>query len=133
MKTIKPFLMFQGGVAEEAMTFYTSLIEQSEITSIRRYEAGEAGDEGTVMQATFKLKDQEFMCIDSNVTHAFDFTPSISIYLTCDNEEEINHLFQQLGENGSILMPLDNYGFSKRFGWLNDKYGVSWQLTVPND
>lgn len=88
MDKVIPFLMFQGGKAEEAMNFYTSLIEDSEITSIVRYGANEAGDEGTVMQATFTLKGQEFMCIDSNVKHNFSFTPSFSIYVVCNTEEE---------------------------------------------
>lgn len=130
MEKVIPFLMFQEGRAEEAMNFYTSLIEDSEITSITRYAANESGDEGTVMQATFTLKGQEFMCIDSNVRHQFDFTPSFSIYVTCDTEEEIDHLYEKLNEGGQALMPLGDYGFSKKFGWLNDKFGVSWQLNL---
>lgn len=131
MKKVMPFLMFQEGKAEEAMNYYTSLIEDSEITTINRYGANESGDEGTVMQATFTLKNQEFMCIDSNVRHAFDFTPSFSIYLTCDTETEINELYQTLLEKeGEALMPLGDYGFSKKFGWVNDRYGVSWQLNL---
>lgn len=131
MKKVTPFLMFQDGKAEEAMNFYTSLIEDSKITSIVRYEAHEAGDEGTVKQALFTLKEQSFMCIDSYVQHQFTFTPSFSIYLTCDTEEELSDLFEQLSEDGQILMPLDNYGFSKKFGWINDRFGVSWQLDLP--
>jgi|SRR5690625_2225744 len=131
MKKVTPFLMFQNGQAEEAMNYYTSLIEDSEITSISRYGANESGDEGTVMHATFSLKGQEFMCIDSNVTHQFTFTPSFSIYLTCDSEEEIEMIYEKLLTDGQALMPLDNYGFSKKFGWVNDKFGVSWQLTLP--
>lgn len=131
MKKVMPFLMFQEGKAEEAMNYYTSLIEESEITTINRYGANESGDEGTVMQATFTLKNQEFMCIDSNVRHAFDFTPSFSIYLTCDTETEINELYQTLlAKEGEALMPLGDYGFSKKFGWVNDRYGVSWQLNL---
>jgi len=126
-----PFLMFQDGKAEEAMNFYTSLIEDSEITSITRYGKNEAGDEGTVMQATFTLKGQEFMCIDSHVKHEFTFTPSFSIYLTCSTEEELDTLYEKLLENGQALMPLGDYGFSKKFGWINDRYGVSWQLNLP--
>ncbi|EKN71627.1 3-demethylubiquinone-9 3-methyltransferase [Neobacillus bataviensis LMG 21833] len=132
MEKVIPFLMFQDGKAEEAMSYYTSLIEDSEITSIVRYGANEAGEEGTVFQATFSLKGQEFFCIDSNVKHQFSFTPSFSIYVTCDSEEEIDNLFQKLSEGGQALMPLGNYGFSKKFGWLNDRFGVSWQLTLPN-
>lgn len=131
MEKVSSFLMFQDGNAEEAMNFYTSLIEDSEITSIARYGANESGDEGTVMQATFTLKGQEFMCIDSNVKHQFSFTPSFSIFVTCDTEEELDNLYQKLGESGQLLMPLDNYGFSQKFGWLNDRFGVSWQLNLP--
>ncbi|MCM3722853.1 VOC family protein [Solibacillus isronensis] len=130
MKSAKPFLMFQGGVAEEAMNFYTSVIEDAEITSIVRYGANEGGDEGKVMQATFSIKGQEFMCIDSNLKHEFDFTPSFSIFITCDTEEEINHLYEKLLEGGHPLMPIGDYGFSKKFGWLNDRYGVSWQINL---
>ncbi|WP_413305943.1 VOC family protein [Bacillus sp. 1P10SD] len=131
MEKVTPFLMFQDGNAEEAMNYYISIIESSEITSIVRYGANEAGDEGAVMQATFSLKGQEFMCIDSNVKHQFSFTPSFSIFVTCDSEEEINTLYQKLLEGGQALMPIGNYGFSQRFGWLNDRFGVSWQLNLP--
>lgn len=132
MEKVIPFLMFQDGKAEEAMNFYISLIEDSEITSIVRYGSNEAGEEGTVMQATFTLKGQEFMCIDSNVKHAFSFTPSFSIYVTCNTEEEIDGLYGKLKEGGQALMPVDNYGFSKKFGWLNDRFGVSWQINYLN-
>jgi len=131
MEKVIPFLMFQDGKAEEAMNYYTSLIEDSKITSIVRYGANEAGDEGTVMQAAFTLKGQEFMCIDSNVKHQFSFTPSFSIYVTCNTEEELDNLYQNLNEGGQVLMPLGDYGFSKKFGWLNDRFGVSWQLNLP--
>ncbi|CAM3886947.1 VOC family protein [Lederbergia lenta] len=132
MEKVTPFLMFQDGKAEEAMNFYTSLIENSAITNIIRYGANESGDEGTVMQATFTLKGQEFMCIDSNVNHQFSFTPSFSIFVTCNTEEELDNVYQKLNEGGQALMPLGDYGFSKKFGWLNDRYGVSWQLNLPN-
>lgn len=131
MGKVTPFLMFQNGNAEEAMNFYTSIIEDSKITSIVRYGANEAGQEGTVMQATFTLKGQEFMCIDSHIKHQFSFTPSFSIYVTCNTEEELDNLYERLNEGGQALMPLNDYGFSKKFGWLNDRFGVSWQLNLP--
>ena len=121
--------MFDGK-AEEAMNFYTSLFEKSEILDITRYKANEAGAEGTVMHATFSLNGQEFMCIDSSVKHDFTFTPSISLYVKCDTEEEINVLCEKLSENGQIFMPLAPYPFSEKFGWIGDKYGVSWQLDL---
>ncbi|KFN15255.1 MULTISPECIES: VOC family protein [Bacillus] len=124
---ITTFLMFDGN-AEEAMTLYTSLFDQSEIINISRYGANEPGKEGTVMHATFTLNRQEFMCIDSSVKHEFTFTPSMSLYVNCDTEAEIDEVFNKLAQEGEVLMPLAVYPFSKKFGWLNDKYGVSWQL-----
>ncbi|MGG3521307.1 VOC family protein [Bacillus pseudomycoides] len=124
---ITTFLMFDGN-AEEAMALYTSLFDQSEIINISRYGANEPGKEGTVMHATFTLNGQEFMCIDSSVKHEFTFTPSMSLYVNCDTEAEIDEVFNKLAQEGEVLMPLAVYPFSKKFGWLNDKYGVSWQL-----
>lgn len=126
---ITTFLMFEGK-AEEAMNFYTSLFDQSEIVSISRYDENGPGKEGTVIQATFTLHGQEFMCIDSYVNHNFTFTPAMSLYVTCNTEEEIETAFNKLAEDGAVLMPLGAYPFSEKFGWLNDKYGVSWQLTL---
>ncbi|EJR62149.1 VOC family protein [Bacillus toyonensis] len=126
---ITTFLMFEGK-AEEAMNFYTSLFDQSEIVSISRYDENGPGKEGTVIHATFTLNGQEFMCIDSYVKHDFTFTPAMSLYVTCETEEEIETVFNKLAQDGAILMPLGAYPFSKKFGWLNDKYGVSWQLTL---
>ncbi|WP_442637203.1 VOC family protein [Rossellomorea marisflavi] len=130
MKKATPFLMFQNADAEEAMTFYTSIIEDSEIISINRYGAEGPGEEGTVMTATFTIKGQEFMCIDSHIKHGFTFTPAFSIFLDCSSEEEIDSLYEKLLDGGSALMPLGNYGFSQKFGWVNDCFGVSWQMTL---
>ncbi|MFC5649500.1 VOC family protein [Paenibacillus solisilvae] len=123
------FLMFEGK-AEEAMNWYTSLFHSSEIISIQRYGANEAGAEGSVLKAAFSLNGQVFMCIDSYVKHSFTFTPAISIYVACDTEEEIVRVYESLSQDGSVLMPLSSYPFSERFGWVQDKYGVSWQLNL---
>ncbi|MDM5193725.1 VOC family protein [Bacillus hominis] len=129
---ITTFLMFEGK-AEEAMNLYTTLFNQSEIISISRYDENGPGKEGTVIYATFTLNGQEFMCIDSYVKHDFTFTPAMSLYVTCETEEEIETVFHKLAQDGKVLMPLGSYPFSKKFGWLNDKYGVSWQLTLAGD
>jgi predicted 3-demethylubiquinone-9 3-methyltransferase (glyoxalase superfamily) len=126
---VTTFLMFEGK-AEEAMNLYTSLFEQSEIISIQRYGPGEAGAEGTVMHATFSLHGQEFMCIDSYVTHGFTFTPAMSLYVTCHTEAEIERVFATLSQDGAVLMPLGAYPFSQKFAWVNDRFGVSWQFTL---
>ena len=73
------------------------------------------------------------MCIDSNVKHEFTFTPSFSIYLTCESEAEIEKVYGALINGGGAMMPLDNYGFSQKFGWIADKFGVSWQLNLPSE
>ncbi|UKS29115.1 VOC family protein [Paenibacillus sp. HWE-109] len=126
---ITTFLMFTGQ-AEEAMNLYTSVFDQSEIVSIKRYGQNEAGAEGSVMQARFSIHGQEFMCIDSSVKHAFTFTPSISLYVNCETEEEIERVFAQLSQDGQVYMALGTYPFSKKFGWVGDKFGVSWQLNL---
>lgn len=126
---IHSFLMFEGK-AEEAINMYTSLFDQSKIINITRYEANQNGPEGSVMMATFSVKGQEFMASDSFVQHAFTFTPSISMYVTCGSIEEIDQAFERLSEGGQVLMPLDAYPFSPRFVWVNDKFGVSWQLSL---
>jgi predicted 3-demethylubiquinone-9 3-methyltransferase (glyoxalase superfamily) len=127
---ITTFLMFEGK-AEEAMTFYLSLFDDAEVVAMTKYGPEGPGPEGSVVHATFKLAGQEFMCIDSYESHAFTFTPSVSLYVTCADESEIDRLYKALREGGSELMPIGDYGFSKKFGWVNDKFGVSWQLTLP--
>ena len=128
--TVITHLMFEGS-AEEAMTFYVSLFPDSTVTRIERYRAGE-GPEGTVKMATFTLAGRSFICIDSPVKHNFTFTPSISLFVDFDTQEELDDAFGKLSAGGSVFMPLDSYGFSRRFGWLQDRFGVSWQLNLPS-
>lgn len=129
MQKITTFLMFEGK-AEEAMNFYVSLFDGA-VVNVRRYGPDGPGAEGSVEHATFTLAGQEYMCIDSSVKHGFTFTPAVSLYVTCADEPEIDRLYTALSEKGGVLMPLNDYGFSKKFGWVNDRYGVSWQLTLP--
>ncbi|TDD52976.1 VOC family protein [Nonomuraea terrae] len=124
-------LMFQNGDAEEAMTFYMSLFDDSKVVFAERFAAGEPGPEGTIKMAAFTLAGQEYFCMDSSIRHGFTFTPSISLYVTCESEEELTRLYGALMEGGEALMPLDSYGFSKKFGWVQDRFGVSWQLNLP--
>lgn len=126
---ITTFLMFEGD-AEEAIEFYTSLFDDSEIVRIKKYGPdGPHGPEaeGTVQHALFTLKGRQYMAIDS-FGHDFTFTPSISLFVECDSEEELETLFEKLKDGGEVAMPISNYGFSSKFGWVNDRFGVSWQL-----
>jgi predicted 3-demethylubiquinone-9 3-methyltransferase (glyoxalase superfamily) len=126
---ITTFLMFEGR-AEEAMTFYMSLFDDAEIVSITRYGPQGPGAEGTVQHAVFTLAGQRYMAIDSPIRHAFGFTPAISLWVDCESEAEIERLYAALAEGGGELMALGDHGFSRRFGWVNDRFGVSWQLNL---
>ncbi|MFK2825349.1 VOC family protein [Bacillus sp. B190/17] len=127
---ITTFLMFTG-TAEEAMNHYMSIFDESEIIHILRYGPNQGGKEGSVLHASFKLKGQVFMCIDNNNGDDHPFTPAMSLFVTCDAEEEIDQVFAKLSEGGTVLMPLAPSPFSEKFGWVADKYGVSWQLNLP--
>jgi predicted 3-demethylubiquinone-9 3-methyltransferase (glyoxalase superfamily) len=126
---ITTFLMFEGQ-AEEAITFYTSLFDDSEILSLTRSGPDGPGGpqaEGTIQRALFTLNGQQYMAIDS-FGHNFTFTPAISLFVQCESEEELDRLYEKLMEGGTAAMPLGDYGFSKKFGWVQDRFGVSWQL-----
>ena len=128
---ISTFLMFDGR-AEEAVNFYVSLFPGAHIVSIQRYGSSQGAFEGKVLTAVFMLGGQRFMCSDSTVKHDFGFTPSVSLFVNVESEEDLDRLFASLSDGGKVLMPLSNYGFSRKFGWLNDRFGVSWQLNLPS-
>ena len=119
--------MFTGD-AQAAMDLYVATLSNSRIMRVERYAQGEPGPVDTVKVAVFTLCGREFMCSDSPVKHDFTFTPSSSIFVEFSNEEELDRAFGILLDEGKVFMPLGNYGFSKRVGWLSDRFRVSWQL-----
>lgn len=127
---VTTFLMFQGH-AEEAITFYTSLFDDGEILELTRFGPDDPGTEGSTMLARFSFGGQTFMALDSDPVHDFTFTPSISLFVDCESESEIDRLATALADGGMELMPLGSYGFSTKFAWVNDRFGVSWQLNLP--
>lgn len=127
--SIVTFLMFEGA-AEEALRLYMSLFSDSEIKRLEHYGPGEPGPAGKVKRADVLLNGQLLMFFDSPVHHAFAFTPSISLFVECVDEAEQERVYNRLLDGGEALMPLNNYGFSTRFGWLKDRFGVSWQLNL---
>lgn len=129
MSRITPFLMFEGS-AEEAMDFYLEVFDEAEIEEIRRYREGEGGKPGSVMQARMRLEGQQILVIDSPIEHGFTFTPSISLFVECRSDAEIDRAFEMLSDGGAVLMPLDAYPFAARYGWVTDRFGVSWQLSL---
>ncbi len=127
---IATFLTFQKNDAEQAMNFYIGLFDNSKIVHLNRWGKEGPGKEGTIMNATFNLNGKVFMCSDSPPIHDWGFTPAVSNYVECEDESEIERLFAKLSENGKIMMPLGNYGFSQQFAFVEDKFGVSWQLNL---
>lgn len=121
MQKITPFLWFDDQ-AEEAINFYVSTFKNSKMVNANR------GPDGKLFTATFQLEGQEFMALNGGPQ--FKFTPSVSFFVTCETAVEVDELWQKLSEAGTVLMPLDTYPFSEKFGWLEDKYGLSWQLSV---
>lgn len=119
-----PFLMFQGR-CEEALTFYAATLPGARIVSIDKKP------DGTVAMARLAIAGLEIMANDSPPIHDFDFTPSSSTFLTVESAEDVDALAAALGEGGKQLMPPNNYGFSQRFGWVQDRFGVSWQINRP--
>lgn len=121
MQKITPFLWFDGR-AEEAANFYTSIFKNSRIRKVARY--GEEGakasgmPKGTVMTVTFQLEGQEFVALNGG-PH-FTFSPAISFVVNCQTQEEVDDFWEKLSEGGK----------ENRCGWLQDKFGVSWQV-VP--
>jgi predicted 3-demethylubiquinone-9 3-methyltransferase (glyoxalase superfamily) len=128
--TLTPFLMFEGA-AREALDLYASAFEDAEILDVRHFGEGGAGEPGTIEAAFLRIGDQRLRLFDSPVEHAFGFTPAVSLFVDLDTPAEVDAAFEVLSAGGGVLMPLDAYPFSPRFAWLNDRFGVSWQINLP--
>ncbi|WP_259071084.1 VOC family protein [Mucilaginibacter sp. X4EP1] len=116
---ITPFLWFDGKV-EEAINFYISVFPNSEIVNTHRLPGNSPGEAGKILTGTFRLNGVEFMVLDGGPM--FTFNESISFFVKCETQQEVDHLWNALATDG---------GQEGRCGWLKDKYGVSWQI-VPN-
>lgn len=118
MQKITPFLWFDGQ-AEEAMNFYVSIFKNSRVNSVTRYGDAGPGPKGTVMSATFQLEGQDFFALNGGPQ--FKFTPAISLFVNCETQQEVDELWEKLSAGGR----------KDRCGWLQDKYGLSWQI-IPS-
>src|SRR5688500_14087425 len=123
--TDSTFLIFQEADAQDAMSLYASVFAGVRVARIERYGLGEPGPAGTVKLAHVDLNGHRLMFSDSYVKHAFTFTPSVSLFVDFASAEELDAAFAKLAEGGKVFMPLDNYGFSRRFAWCSDRFGVS--------
>ena len=115
MQKIVPFLWFDGN-AEEAMNFYVSIFKNSRVVSVTRYGDAGPGPKGTVMSCTFQLEGQDFYALNGGPQ--FKFTPAISLFVNCETQQEIDALWKTLSAGGR----------EDQCGWLQDKYGLSWQI-----
>jgi len=127
-------LMFVGeqcGRANDALDFYAANIPGFAVQHVVRIE--EPGDPriGDVRRAEFTIGKAKFIAFDSAPPHSFTFTPAISIWIELDSGEDIRTLYEKLSEGGSTHMPLAEYGFSQQYAWVDDRFGVSWQINLP--
>ena len=139
--TTTTFLTFVGeqcGKAEEALNFYISIFPNSEIKSIKKYSKGEEGGTPDLIKyGIFSLNGTDYMVAESNYNHAWSFTPGVSLLVSDTSEDLIQTLFDKFSSNeGQIMVPLDeyhwegDYGFGKKFGWCQDKWGINWQFLL---
>jgi predicted 3-demethylubiquinone-9 3-methyltransferase (glyoxalase superfamily) len=130
MTKVKTHIMFQGH-AQKAIDLYASVFNDFKVGEIVRYGEGEQVSAGSFKLANVSFAGHELIIFDSPPMHDFTFTPSMSIFVDLDTESELENAFEKLSQDGKVMMPLDNYGFSKQYGWLADRFGVSWQLNLP--
>ncbi|MET4682419.1 VOC family protein [Brevundimonas faecalis] len=126
--TTAPFLMFQNGRCRAALDFYAATLPDTRTLSVQPYPEGTPGGDGLIMLARVSIDGLEVIANDSTIRHAFDFTPSTSFFHLCRDAAEVDRLADALSDEGAVLMPPGDYGFSRRFAWVNDRFGVSWQL-----
>lgn len=124
---MQTMLMFTGQ-AKEAIGFYVNLFDDSGIESVEHYGDDVPGMAGQIVHARVRVAGQFVLVMDSAPVHDFTFTPSTSFFVSCDSESEVDRLYGALSEGGGVLMALDSYPFAKRYAWVNDRFGVSWQL-----
>lgn len=123
--------MFQNGRALEALRRYEEIFDgRFTIDELDVYDEAAAGPTGQVQLAVCTLLGQRISCIDSPVQHGFDMTPAISLFVECEDGDELERLFAALAEDGTVFMPLGDYGFSRQYGWVADRFGVPWQLNL---
>jgi predicted 3-demethylubiquinone-9 3-methyltransferase (glyoxalase superfamily) len=127
MQKITPHLWFDTE-AVEAADYYSSALPDSKVTNVTTIHDTPSGDTDIV---SFELMGQSFMAISAGPL--FKFTPAVSFLISCTTKEEVDTLWARLSEGGTALMPLASYPFSERYGWTEDRYGLSWQIMLVGE
>lgn len=122
--SMQPCMMFQGNAAK-AIDLYRKTFTQFEVTHITKNK------DGTIMYSQCFLNEQPMICMDYTVAHRQTNSSAISIFVQCIDELELSHAFATLAKNGVVRMSLAPTPVSQLFGWVEDAYGVSWQLHLP--
>jgi predicted 3-demethylubiquinone-9 3-methyltransferase (glyoxalase superfamily) len=122
-KRVSTHLMFFGKAAE-ALDLYSRIFPEFKVESLKN------APDGSVRGAQVSFQGHSLIVIDSPAVHAFTFTPAMSLFVDFTKRDELDAAFAELSSGGQVFMPLDNYGFSERFGWCCDRFGVSWQLNL---
>jgi predicted 3-demethylubiquinone-9 3-methyltransferase (glyoxalase superfamily) len=122
--------MFQGGTAQAAIDLYASVFLGFTVVSMENYGPGD-NTPGLIKIARIDFDGHPLIVIDSPILHGFGFTPSMSLFVDFDGAADLDRAFERLAQAGDVKMALADYGFSARFGWLTDRFGVSWQLNLP--
>jgi predicted 3-demethylubiquinone-9 3-methyltransferase (glyoxalase superfamily) len=130
---ITPFLWFDSN-AEEAVKFYSTVFTNTKTKTITRYsDAGSRASgmqKGSVMTISFQIEGYEIVAINGGPF--LKINPSLSFFVNCQSTDEIDTLWNKLSKNGNVMMPLDNYPFAEKYGWIQDQFGVSWQLIIQD-
>lgn len=110
------------------MNFYLSVFADAAIESILLFGPEGPGEEGTLRSCVFELEGEQFQALNGGP--AFSFTPAISFFVNCDREEEADALWDRLADRGEVLMELQKYPFGEKYGWIQDRFGISWQIML---
>ena len=123
---MRPFITIEQR-AQEALDFYSATFPSFVLHSLQHHAEPHGA---LIMLATFSIRGQELMISDSPINHEWGITPGVSFFLDVEDEATLLSFANQLSNEGKVMMPPGNYGFSKQFAWVEDRFGINWQLNV---
>ena len=123
---MRPFITIEQR-AQEALDFYSATFPSFVLHSLQHHAEPHGA---LIMLATFSIRGQELMISDSPIKHEWGITPGVSFFLDIEEEATLLSLVKKISAKGKVMMPPGNYGFSKQFAWVEDPFGINWQLNV---
>ncbi len=125
-RMLRPFITLEGQ-AQSALDLYGEVFFDFALHALTHHAAPH---DGLIMTAVFEVKGQAMRVSDSFISHEWSITPGISFFIDLEDEDELNRLAAALAEGGLVHMPAGNYGFSALFAWVQDRFGVNWQVNI---